>query len=182
MDDRPLRILLASPAYWPARGFGGPVVAAREIVRRLVERGHTGTWRLGNTKLAEKILKTTPVLGQVDDLGTGTDKRHTAAIERFRQVDSRLTAELDNRWCNITITVLIFQDIAHAFFVQCLEVKPTAGIEIGGDRFGIGVDHDTPKTCLLQCPCRMDATVIELDTLPDTDRPAADHQCLAFRD
>lgn len=40
MDDRSLRILLASPAYWPARGFGGPVVAAREIVRRLVERGH----------------------------------------------------------------------------------------------------------------------------------------------
>jgi glycosyltransferase involved in cell wall biosynthesis len=40
MDDRPLRILLASPAYWPARAFGGPVVAAREIVRRLVGRGH----------------------------------------------------------------------------------------------------------------------------------------------
>ncbi|MGL6280290.1 MAG: glycosyltransferase, partial [Gaiella sp.] len=40
-DDAPLRILLASPAYWPARAFGGPVVAARELVRRLVERGHT---------------------------------------------------------------------------------------------------------------------------------------------
>lgn len=40
MDGPPLRILLASPAYWPARAFGGPVVAAREIVRRLVERGH----------------------------------------------------------------------------------------------------------------------------------------------
>lgn len=39
--DRPLHILLASPAYWPARAFGGPVVAARELVRRLVERGHT---------------------------------------------------------------------------------------------------------------------------------------------
>jgi glycosyltransferase involved in cell wall biosynthesis len=36
----PLTILLASPAYWPARAFGGPVVAARELVRRLVERGH----------------------------------------------------------------------------------------------------------------------------------------------
>jgi glycosyltransferase involved in cell wall biosynthesis len=37
----PLRILLASPAYWPARAFGGPIVVARELVRRLVERGHT---------------------------------------------------------------------------------------------------------------------------------------------
>jgi glycosyltransferase involved in cell wall biosynthesis len=40
VTGRPLRILLASPAYWPARAFGGPVVAARELVSRLVERGH----------------------------------------------------------------------------------------------------------------------------------------------
>ena len=37
---RPLRILVAAPAYWPAHAFGGPVVAARELVRRLVDRGH----------------------------------------------------------------------------------------------------------------------------------------------
>lgn len=41
MTDRPLRILLAMPAYWPAHAFGGPVTAARELTRRLVERGHT---------------------------------------------------------------------------------------------------------------------------------------------
>jgi glycosyltransferase involved in cell wall biosynthesis len=35
-----MRILLASPAYWPAHAFGGPVVVARELVSRLVERGH----------------------------------------------------------------------------------------------------------------------------------------------
>ena len=38
--DRPLRILLACPAYWPAHAFGGPVVVARELVSRLVRRGH----------------------------------------------------------------------------------------------------------------------------------------------
>ena len=38
--ERPLRILFASPAYWPAHAFGGPVVVARELVSRLVERGH----------------------------------------------------------------------------------------------------------------------------------------------
>jgi glycosyltransferase involved in cell wall biosynthesis len=41
VTGRPLRILLASPAYWPARAFGGPVVAARELVGRLVARGHS---------------------------------------------------------------------------------------------------------------------------------------------
>lgn len=37
--DRRLRILFAIPAYWPAHAFGGPVVVARELVRRLVAAG-----------------------------------------------------------------------------------------------------------------------------------------------
>ena len=41
MAETPLRILLAMPAYWPAHAFGGPVTAARELVSRLVGRGHT---------------------------------------------------------------------------------------------------------------------------------------------
>jgi len=36
----PLRILFASPAYWPAHAFGGPVVVARELVARLTRDGH----------------------------------------------------------------------------------------------------------------------------------------------
>jgi glycosyltransferase involved in cell wall biosynthesis len=39
MESR-LRILFAIPAYWPAHAFGGPVVVARELVSRLVARGH----------------------------------------------------------------------------------------------------------------------------------------------
>lgn len=40
-SDRNLRILFASPAYWPAAAFGGPVLVQRELARRLVDRGHT---------------------------------------------------------------------------------------------------------------------------------------------
>lgn len=40
MSAPPLRILFASPAYWPAHAFGGPVVVARELVARLVQEGH----------------------------------------------------------------------------------------------------------------------------------------------
>jgi len=35
-----VRILFAAPAWAPSRAFGGPVVAAAELVRRLVARGH----------------------------------------------------------------------------------------------------------------------------------------------
>ena len=40
MPERPLSILLATPAYWPAVAFGGPIPVARELVRRAVEHGH----------------------------------------------------------------------------------------------------------------------------------------------
>jgi glycosyltransferase involved in cell wall biosynthesis len=40
VEERPLRILFAAPAWWPSRAFGGPIPVARELVRRLVERGH----------------------------------------------------------------------------------------------------------------------------------------------
>jgi glycosyltransferase involved in cell wall biosynthesis len=35
-----VRILFAAPVWAPSRAFGGPVVAASELVRRLVARGH----------------------------------------------------------------------------------------------------------------------------------------------
>ena len=41
MTDRRLRILVASPAYWPAHAFGGPITVLRELVSRLVRGGHT---------------------------------------------------------------------------------------------------------------------------------------------
>jgi glycosyltransferase involved in cell wall biosynthesis len=40
VTEPPLRILFAAPTWWPSHAFGGPVVAARELVRRLVARGH----------------------------------------------------------------------------------------------------------------------------------------------
>src|SRR3954452_16273141 len=35
-----VRILFAAPAWAPSRAFGGPVVAAGELVHRLVAHGH----------------------------------------------------------------------------------------------------------------------------------------------
>ena len=35
-----LRILFATPAYWPAVAFGGPIWVQRELARGLVDRGH----------------------------------------------------------------------------------------------------------------------------------------------
>ena len=40
MTGPELRVLFATPAYWPATAFGGPIWVQRELARRLVERGH----------------------------------------------------------------------------------------------------------------------------------------------
>src|SRR5687767_4326312 len=40
MPPRKLRILFASPAWWPAVAFGGPVWVGRELTARLAARGH----------------------------------------------------------------------------------------------------------------------------------------------
>jgi glycosyltransferase involved in cell wall biosynthesis len=40
VDDRPLHILFAAPAYWPATAFGGPISASRALNEGLAARGH----------------------------------------------------------------------------------------------------------------------------------------------
>jgi glycosyltransferase involved in cell wall biosynthesis len=86
--DRALRILLATPAYWPAHAFGGPVVVARGLVSRLVERGHD-----------VEVVTTT-----LTDVG-----RHPSPRTRVREVDGAhvryVATPLRYRWMGITPTL-----------------------------------------------------------------------------
>ena len=87
MDER-LRILFASPAYWPAHAFGGPVVVARELVSRMVARG-----------LDVEVLTTT-----LRDVGERPERRTTV-----RTVDGARVTYLGTpfryRWMGITPTL-----------------------------------------------------------------------------
>lgn len=38
--SRPLHIVFAAPAYWPATAFGGPIPVMRALARELTSRGH----------------------------------------------------------------------------------------------------------------------------------------------
>jgi hypothetical protein len=104
VTGRPLRILLASPAYWPARAFGGPVVVARELIGRLVERGHT-----------VDVVTTTLV-----DLGSRPASRSYVATVDGATVHY-IGTPLHYRWMGITPTLpfafrrLTRPDVAHIF-------------------------------------------------------------------
>lgn len=99
-----MRILFAAPAWAPSRAFGGPVVAAGELVRRLVARGHT-----------VDVLTTT-----ILDL-----QRRPSARSRLGVVDGAtvhyLGTPLRYRWMGITPTLPLAlarmkrPDLVHVF-------------------------------------------------------------------
>ena len=66
--------------------------------------------------------------------------------------------------------------------LQCerLEIQPVGGIVVGRHRFGITVDDDGLEAQLLQALCRVDAAVVEFDTLSYTvGSSSEDHYLLA---
>ena len=87
MEGR-LRILLASPAYWPAHAFGGPVVVARELVSRLVARGHD-------------VEVVTTTLTDVGERPAGDTRVETVDGARV----TYLATPLRYRWMGITPTL-----------------------------------------------------------------------------
>jgi glycosyltransferase involved in cell wall biosynthesis len=104
VPDGPLRILFAAPAWAPSRAFGGPVVAAGELVRRLVARGHV-----------VDVLTTTIV-----------DLHHRPSAKSHRAVVDGATVHylatpLSYRWMGITPTLPLAlarmqrPDLVHVF-------------------------------------------------------------------
>ncbi len=88
MTDRPLRILVASPAYWPAHAFGGPVAVLRELVSRVVRDGHT-----------VDVVTTT-----LRDVGERPSRRtHVDVVDGARV--TYLATPLRYRWMGVTPTL-----------------------------------------------------------------------------
>ena len=99
-----MRILFAAPAWAPSRAFGGPVVAAGELVRRLVARGN------------EVDVITTTIL----DLHSRPSFRSSLGIVDGANV-RYLATPLRYRWMGITPTLPFAlarvnrPDVAHVF-------------------------------------------------------------------
>jgi len=104
VPDGPLRILFAAPAWAPSRAFGGPVVAAGELVRRLVARGHV-----------VDVLTSTIV----DLHHRPSAKSHLAAVDGATV--HYLATPLSYRWMGITPTLPLAlarvqrPDVVHVF-------------------------------------------------------------------
>ncbi len=80
MNDARLRILFAAPVWAPSRAFGGPVVAAGELVRRLVARGNDVD--VVTTTIAD--LQTRPALRSSVGVVDGATVRYLSTPLRYR--------------------------------------------------------------------------------------------------
>ena len=104
MPGPQLKILFAAPAWAPSRAFGGPVVAAGELVRRLVARGH-----------AVEVVTTT-----IRDLHSRPSARSSMGVVDGATV-RYLGTPVHYRWMGITPTLpaalarLNHPDVVHVF-------------------------------------------------------------------
>jgi len=105
-DHGPLRIVLASPAYWPAVAFGGPIQMAKELTEALVRRGH----RVDVVTTSLRAIGAPP-----------TSRLRTRVREVGGVTVHELATPLRYRWMGITPTVPVAlarlgrPDVVHVF-------------------------------------------------------------------
>ena len=134
--------------------------------------------RRRNVRVVEQLAEQLAILGEIDVVRIGADDRHARLLQRQRQIERRLAAELHDH----AVGLLGVADVQHVFERERLEVQAVAGVVIGGDGFRIAVDHDRFDAELLQREGGVAAAVIELDSLPDAVGTAAEnHDFLAIR-
>ena len=166
----------------PAQHVAGPhqyrVADAPRDFARFFHAGCRSIRRAGNAEVFEQAPEKLAVLGEIDVLGIGPDDRHAQFLERNRQIQGRLPAELHDH----TIRLFRVIDVQHVLERERLEVQPVAGIVVRRNRLGVAVDHDRLDAIFLQRERCVAAAVIELNALADAVRTAAqDHDLLARR-
>ena len=110
------------------------------------------------------------VLGEVDRVDRSAEQRHPRLLQRLRQPQGRLTAELDDD----SLGALDLADGEHVLLREWLEVETVGGVVVGGDGLGVAVDHHRVALELARGHCRVDAAVVELDALADPVWPRAE--------
>ena len=122
----------------------------------------------------QRLLEPLAVFGPVD----GVHRRAQHGTPASARGSARLMAVWPPNWTRRPSGCSRSMTFEHVLQRQRLEVEPVGRVEVGADRLGVVVDDDGLVARLPQRPHRMDRAVVELDALPDADRPGAHHQHL----
>ena len=143
----------------------------------LVEAVGHAALGLGDAEPVEQRREAGPLLGLVDRLEVAAEQRDTAGHQLRGEVERRLAAERDDRGeRRLAVPRLGLDDAPDALGVERLEVEPGARVEVGRDGFRVRVDHHRLPAALAERLGGAHRAVVELDPLPDPDRPRADDE------
>ena len=145
---------------------------------RLVQVAGDAVGRLVELQVDEQLLEFLAILRRFDRVDAGADNRHASRVQRPRQIERCLAAELNDH----AFRLYAVEDIQHILGGQRLEEQHIARVVIGADGFRVRVDHDRLDPQLAQREARVAAAVIEFDALANAVRPATqDHHAAPAR-
>ena len=130
---------------------------------------------LQQAQFLNKRLEAFAVLGAVNGIGRRPQNGHARAHERHGKVERRLPAELHDD----AFGLFLLDDVHHILKGQRLEIETVGRIVVGGDGFGVRIDHDGHDPGVAQGKGGMAAAVVKLDALPDAVGAAAKDDNLA---
>src|SRR5699024_7450049 len=144
------------------------------IPERLFFIGRCLSERLWDIYVMQQLFEAFPVLRPVKIIECRTENFHTVLLQLISQIDRRLAAKLDNH----AFRLFILHDVHHIFMRQGFEIKFVGDCKVRRYGFWIVVDDDRLVSRFLYGPYGMDCRIVELHSLSNADRPAAEHQDL----
>ncbi len=124
-----------------------------------------------NAELRKQVPEPGAVLGEVYGVRTGAEDLDTVLLQLAGELQGALAPELQDD----ALGPLAPHDLQDVLGGERLEVEAGGGVVVGRDGLRVGVDHHRVVSGLFYSVARVNAGVVELDTLTDAIRPAPEH-------
>ena len=145
---------------------------------RLLDRIGDCVLRLLEAELVEQALKAVAILGKIDRVHRRAEDRRARLLDRARELQRRLTAELHNHALQFPRLPLLGEDRQHVLRGQRFEIEPVRCVVIRRHRLRIAVDHDCLVARVAKRKRGVAAAIVKLDALPDPVGTAAENDHL----
>ena len=160
----------AAPAEHVGRPHQHRVADPFRDLDRFVRGARRAPGRHLDSELAAERRKALAVLGEVDGLERRAQDPETGGLDRPRELQRRLPAELDHD----SLRLFPLADREHLLRAERLEVEPVRRVVVGRDGFRVAVHHHRLVAERAEALRRMDTAVVELDPLADPVRAGAE--------
>ena len=176
-----VRFVVTDPHRSPAEHIRGAhehrIADAAGDLDRLVCRLRHPPLRAAHAEALGEAAEPLAVLGEVDGVERRSEDPEAGPLDRPRELEGRLAAELDAD----ADRLLPLEHCEHRLLVERLEVQPVGGVVVGRHGLGVAVDHHGLVALRAEALGRVDAAVVELDSLADPVRAAAEDHDRAAR-